>query len=728
MSFSSLAFVITLVSAIVALGLAAFVLHCNRRASANQWLALGLFVISLHQTIALVSSMTSSAPWHGALLRLTFGISAAIPPIWLAFSLTFGERNGILRTSRWYPILLSVAFVSFGGAIPLLRGLGVQLIANERTGAMLVGLDGWGLLLCSAYLVGLILVLLHLENLYRCAIPPVRHTLRPLVLGIFVAFGCQIAATSYTLLFRVIHPSHFLVSAAGFLGGQALIAFALVRHGLLDSNLYVSRYVVYRSLPLALAGGYLFSLGLVAEILQLFGISLDFLTGTLLAVAGGAALALLLFSANVRWKAKSFIQAHFYRHKYDYREEWMEFTRHLSHATTVRDVAAQTADRILKGMWVRQVAIYVTGAQPEIMNLLHQIGYDHLPSTLTVSSKALRILSGGGNQMPSLGRMDDTSENRADLMRNLSPDVSTGHVVPLVALDAPVGLLLVGPEMSGKPFEVDDRDLLAAVAAQAGAMINSARLSQDAAEGRELQILARLSTFVTHDLKNSVSMLSMLAENAPQHMHKPAFQADAVRTFSEVTAKMRTLLATLTAPSRQTASATQRFHLASAVEAWTRAFADQVPSRIRLELATTGALDVNVDPDQLRSVLSNLTLNAIEAISGEGFIHISTTDEPGTAVLCISDTGRGMPPEFIRERLFRPFQTTKPNGLGVGLYQCRHMVQGWNGTMTVESQEGQGTQIVVRLPGVSNRGAMESVPPPTLASIICEQDSRNLRE
>ena len=204
----------------------------------------------------------------------------------------------------------------------------------------------------------------------------------------------------------------------------------------------------------------------------------------------------------------------------------------------------------------------------------------------------------------------------------------------------------------------------------------------------------------------------MLAENAPQHMHKPAFQADAVRTLSEVTAKMRKLLTTLTAPSRQTAGTTQRFHLASAVEAWTRVLADQVPPRIRLELATKGALDVNVDPEQLRSVLSNLMLNAIEAISGEGFIRISTADEPDTAVLCISDTGRGMSPEFIRDRLFRPFQTTKPHGLGIGLYQCRHIVQAWNGTMTVESQEGQGTQVVVRLPGVSNRGAMESVPPP----------------
>jgi hypothetical protein len=291
--------------------------------------------------------------------------------------------------------------------------------------------------------------------------------------------------------------------------------------------------------------------------------------------------------------------------------------------------------------------------------------------------------------------------------------ISIGMIVPVAALDNLSGILVVGPEGSRKPLGVDDWDLLAALAAQAGALILNAHLSRQAAEGRELHVLGRFSAFVAHDLKNAVSMLSMLAENAPQHIHKPAFQADALRTLAEVTAKMRKLLTTLTAPRRPTDSATQRFRLASAVEAWTHVLADQVPSRIRLQLSTTGALDVNVDPEQLQSVLSNLVLNAIEAISGAGFIHVETADEPNIAVLRVSDTGRGMSSEFIRDRLFRPFQTTKPHGLGIGLYQCRHIVQAVNGTLTVESQEGQGTEVIVRLPGALSADAVKSSLPPS---------------
>ena len=697
MPLSSVSFVTTLVSTLVALGLAGFVLRSNRRASVNHWLALGLFVIAVHQALVLASGLAPSDLWHVALLRFAFGVAAAIPPIWLGFSLIFGEKNGGLRKSRRYPILWCATLVAFGASIPLVLGRGVQLIAIGNTGHMVVGLDGWGKLLFSVYLLGLVLVLLHLENLYRYAAPPERHKLTTLILGIFVALACQIVATSYTLLFGIIHPSYPLVSAAGFLGGQAMIAFALVRHRLLDSRIYVSRYVIYRSLTLALVGGYLLSLGIVAEIFQRMTIKLDFLIGTILAIAGGAVVALLLLSENVRWKVKGFIQAHFYRHKYDYREEWMELTRLLSYATTASAVAAQTAERILKVMWVQQVAIYTAGDQPEVMNLLHQTGYHHLPSKVTLSTNALRMLLDTGSRLPSGGRREESPENRSGLIRNLLPEVPVGHLVPLVALDTLVGLLVVGPEVSGKPFGVDDTDLLAAVAAQAGAMIVNARLAQDAAEGRELQAVGVLSAFITHDLKNAVSMLSMLAENAKIHIGKPEFQADAIRTLSEVTTKMRTLLAALSSRGR-VLDQVQPVNLGSAVDVWIQEIGSQLPPRIQVETRLHSTPDVRVEPEQLRTVLHNLLLNSVEAMPDEGKIQVETRQENGQAVLAVTDSGRGMTPEFIRQRLFRPFQTTKPRGLGIGLYQCRQIVQGFGGTLTAESQEGKGTRMVVRLP------------------------------
>jgi hypothetical protein len=245
---------------------------------------------------------------------------------------------------------------------------------------------------------------------------------------------------------------------------------------------------------------------------------------------------------------------------------------------------------------------------------------------------------------------------------------------------------------------VDDKDLLAAVAAHAAAMITNAQLAQDSAEGRELQVLARLSAFVAHDLKNSVGMLSLVAENAPHHIHEPEFQADAIRTLTDVTGRMQKLVATLGTSKNRSAERTIRANLAAAVETWLHDIKPQVPSRITLETRLEPTPDVAMDAEQVRGVLHNLVLNAIEAIADEGGITVETRADAGWAVLAVTDTGRGMSTDFVRDRLFRMFQTTKPRGLGIGLYQCRHIVRALGGELTAESQEGVGTRMTVRLP------------------------------
>jgi hypothetical protein len=158
MFISSVSFVTTLVSAFVALGLAAYVLRCNRRASANHWLALGLFVIAGHQALVFVSRFAPSESWHIALLRSAFGVAMALPPIWLGFSLTFGEKSGGVHASHRYPILPCVALAAFVASILLVLGRGIQLVTVSRTGHTVVSLDGWGQLLFSVYLVSLVLV------------------------------------------------------------------------------------------------------------------------------------------------------------------------------------------------------------------------------------------------------------------------------------------------------------------------------------------------------------------------------------------------------------------------------------------------------------------------------------------------------------------------------------------------------------------------------------------
>jgi putative PEP-CTERM system histidine kinase len=702
MLFSLLAPLIPILSTLLALGLAVFVLSRNWRAWPNRWLALGLVVIGVHQALLTAAGLTAEAEWKLVLFRLALAGGAAVPPIWLAFTLTFGERNGGSRLARWrsafYPLVAAVPLAW----IALAAGYVIRPVHfGGIVGPTFVGVDGWGKIYFSVYLVGLALVLFQLENLYRYAERLTRWKIKFLVVGVFLAFACQIVATSYALLYGFIHPLSAPLGALAFLFGEGMIAFSLVRHRLLDVDIFVSRYVIYQSLTLVLVGGYLLSLAVVAEVFHRLDLPLDLLSGVFLAVFGAAALVLVLLSGDVRRKAKSIIHTHFYKHKYDYRVEWMEFTRRLATATAPPEIAIQTVNRILEVMWVRQAAMYTVGESAQQMVLAHQVEYPALPPTVELSPAALDALREQARLIPSAADTSGTPDAAVPLARETFAGIPVGCLVPVPALDTLVGLLVVGPELSGKPFGVDDRDLLAAVAAQAGARLLNARLSQEASEGRELQVLARLSAFVAHDLKNMVSMLSMLAENATLHMHKPEFQADAIRTLGDLTAKMRTLLATFS-PGGRSGALSRPIGLAPTVEGWMREISPQVPSRIRVETRLEWTPEVLVETEQFRSVLQNLVLNAVESIPGDGTILVETTQENGQAILAVTDSGKGMTQEFLRHRLFRPFQTTKPRGLGIGLYQCRQIVQGAGGTLTAESEEGKGTRMVVRVPGLEN--------------------------
>jgi putative PEP-CTERM system histidine kinase len=697
-------FLLPFLSAFLAATLATLVIALNRRAAVNRLLAAGLAIVSVYQVALGATMVASSTIGVLAFFRMALGAAALLSPLWLAFGLKFGEQNGGSLMARWRPVLvgLSVTVPAIWAALATGRGI---LSVRYVSGPMFaVNLDGWGKAFFVVFVIGLSLVLLHSENLYRHADRVTRWRIKFLIVGIFVAFGSQIVVSSYALLYGLLHPWHAPLSALTFLIAQALIAFSLVRHRLLQVDIFVSRYVVYRSLTLALVGAYLLSLGAIAEVFYWLSIPLDLTTGVIFGSLGAAALALILLSDDVRRRLQRYLHTHFYKHKYDFRVEWIEFTHRLAQTTAIPEIATQIAQRVLEVMWVRRVAVYTTASstkRSQQMNLAYQVAYNNLPAHLDLPPAVAEQLRSMNKQHPQIASEDTTITIPPELTVFFR-DCPVGTIVPIAALDALAGLLVVGPELSGKPFEIDDRDFLIAVAAQAGAMMVNSMLAQDAADGRGLQALARLSAFVTHDLKNAVGTLAMLAENAPHHMHEPAFQADAVRSLSEITAKMRKLLVALSTPARRPESSSQQFNLTNAVETWARDFAKRVPSRIRFETHFVGTRDVKANPEELHSVLDNLALNAIEAIAHEGVVRIETADESGYAVLRVIDSGLGMTSDFVRNRLFRPFQTTKSRGLGIGLFQCRHIIQSLGGELTAESQEGVGTQMTVRLPALQD--------------------------
>lgn len=222
-------------------------------------------------------------------------------------------------------------------------------------------------------------------------------------------------------------------------------------------------------------------------------------------------------------------------------------------------------------------------------------------------------------------------------------------------------------------------------------------------ENRQFEAFMRLSAMLTHDLKNAITGLSMLVSNMERQFHREEFRADAVTSLREATDKLRGLVARLNKPvetlSGEYRSALKPVDLVPVISRVVEAARAQSQFH-EIEARLPDALEVMVDVERVERVVENLVINALEAMGkNAGRLTVEAGREGEDQILiAVSDTGPGMSEEFIRAKLFQPFSTTKTQGLGLGLYTCREIVEAHGGRIEVESRRSSGTRFRVVLP------------------------------
>ncbi|MCX8004989.1 MAG: ATP-binding protein, partial [Burkholderiaceae bacterium] len=213
-------------------------------------------------------------------------------------------------------------------------------------------------------------------------------------------------------------------------------------------------------------------------------------------------------------------------------------------------------------------------------------------------------------------------------------------------------------------------------------------------EARKFDAFNRLSAFVVHDLKNIVTQLQLLLRNAERHRDKPEFRRDMLATIENAVARMNQLMMQLRAGTTPIESR-QPVDLASVVR---RCLASRAVSPVAIEQDLELGVAVLGHPERLERVVGHLVQNALEAVRDNPRVRVRVFRELGEGVVEVSDNGVGMTSEFVHERLFRPFQTTKSMGMGIGAYESRQYVASLGGRIDVESRPGAGTTMRVRLP------------------------------
>jgi putative PEP-CTERM system histidine kinase len=213
------------------------------------------------------------------------------------------------------------------------------------------------------------------------------------------------------------------------------------------------------------------------------------------------------------------------------------------------------------------------------------------------------------------------------------------------------------------------------------------------ANAQRFEEFNRRFAFILHDIKNLVSQLSLVARNAERHADNPEFRADMIATLQSSVGKMNDLLARLAPRSGTRVQRVEAQPLRAILMAGIAATRRDRDFQLRCD----SDLCAMVDSAALEQAVGHLLQNAADASSGTP-VAVDVTADARTVTIAISDEGVGMDADFIRNRLFQPFASTKPGGFGVGAFEARSLILAMGGRIGVESEPGRGTTFTITLP------------------------------
>jgi putative PEP-CTERM system histidine kinase len=412
----------------------------------------------------------------------------------------------------------------------------------------------------------------------------------------------------------------------------------------------------------------------------------------LLAFAG---LAVALLSNRFRQKMRSFVSRHFKRPQYDFRQIWTRVTQSMSNAFGQSATCAAAAKLISETFNVLSVSIW----------LLEEDRLALAASTSRSASEANAVLDAPQRNFGAIRTLtkpfdlEKAKGEHAEGLRQISlSQFRTGGnrvCVPLRAGSRCMGIAILADRVGGIPYTVEELDLLKCVGDQiAGGLLNL-RLTDEMTRGKELEAFQAMSAFFVHDLKNAASTLSLTLKNLPVHFDDPVFRQDVLRGMGETAERINQLISRLTALRRLELNFAE-VDLNSIIDDAVKGLNGTANVKVVRDLRLHPK--VKLDRDQFASVISNLLVNAREAVGPGGEVRIETAQDDEWAIVSVADNGCGMTPAFMKSSLFRPFQTTKKKGLGIGMFQSKMIVEAHRGRILVESEPAVGTTFRIMLP------------------------------
>ena len=610
---------------------------------------------------------------------------SCLAPAWLFYSLVFSRERELFAVPLVQKIFFPLTFLLIGVAtfLPVSHFFYSPDFITEQ----MLFLKTTGFYFYVGIMVTLVIALINLEATLTGASTLSRWKIKLEVLGAGGLLAILIFYYSQGLLYRTLDMHLAPVRSLAIIVAVLLIAGSQFRGGT-GVKVVLSRQMAYRSFVLLAIGIYLIFIGLMGEGLKYFGET--FQRSALVMVAFLAAIGLFLFILSDKAKRKLilFLTRNFYKNKYDYRSQWLEFTERLSTAHSNQEVLMVILSVYCDTFGMGSASLFLCDSDRRnyfpVASMELDVGTESFTtenpvvSKLVEERKVVNLCDGYGAE-----GLDQEGFFRSQ---------GLCFLVPLVSNNLLDGFIIMGTQINpDERYNYEDYDLMQTLAQQASSTLLNLRLTDELALAKEMEALGRIAAFIIHDLKNLVYIISLTLDNARTYISDAEFQQDMLETLGNTVSKMNALISRLITIPDKKGMPRETTDLMPLVKE-TAALVN------RCEVTIFGSsVQANVDRQEIQKVFLNLILNAVEATDGNGPVSVEVGSEESPYVKVI-DAGCGITEEFLRTKLFTPFQTTKKSGLGIGLYQCKQIVESHHGRIEVTSIMGKGTAFTVWLP------------------------------
>ncbi len=651
-----------------------------------------------------------AAPWPfvGAVAASALWGAVGVVETWVTGDATAPSvvSADVARYALWFVFLLGATRAPAAG-VAAWRGFGGMGLAGAALVAAVAALlaaaalhppaAAWReraepLLLLGLAVLGLLLV----EQLFRNLPEDSRWSAKPLCLGLGVVFVFDLFLWSQAVLFTELDSDALAVRGAVHALAVPLLFVASMRQANRVGRLKVSREAAFHSATLLLAGAYLLFMSAVGYYVRYTGGEWGRALQIALLVAALAGLAVLVVSGTVRARLRVFLNKHLFHYRYDYRKEWLQFTSRLTATTSPQELGtsvvhglADLVESPAGALWVRSAdgAAFVNAGSWNMPPVAARDGADSPFAGFLVER----------------GWIVDLDELRRDPARyddvELPPGVRDAPqawlVVPLIVGDELTGYVVLAHPRTPLELDWEVTDLLKTAARQAAAFVAQVQATEALLEARKFDAFNRMSAFVVHDLKNIVTQLSLLLKNAQRHRDNPEFQQDMLATVENSLDKMRQLMLQLRegrAPAAGRPSGVDLAPIAERLATMARERGREVEVKVVDRVMTRG------HEERVERVLGHLVHNALDATRPDQRVWLTLQRASGQARIEVGDRGHGMSPEFVANRLFKPFSSTKRTGMGIGTFESFQYVQELGGKIEVQSEEGVGTVVTLLMP------------------------------